>query len=445
MMKKVLIIPNSSSGHTIPTFQIAKVLLENGYAVTYLVDSNMKDLIQKQGFEVVICHTEIFGDFESWATIPHQHYKRFLERIIERISNRFLNNTIKNLLKFEEAIEKIAPDLILLDVFFGYAYILLKNKRPTIFIQTMLSTYYDALTPPISSTLLPNNKFLMKLDWIKCKFKWRKPYFVFWGDSMWGVTKRALKKLNRPFDFSILDRNKSYHVGIKNIPEWVLSPKEFDFPKDKSLPFQKHIGPTTNLDRAEIYDAHYNNWVEKTKGQKIVYCSLGTVSLLHNRKSVEFLKKVVTVFSTKRDWQLIMSCGEVDVNELGVVSPNIHLFKKVPQLDVIKRSDFVITHGGLNTVTECILLATPMIVFPLNDTWDQNGNAARVVYHKLGLRGNIKTITVAELHQQIDIMIESSIFKEHIFKMGLIFKQRNKTLNATIQTIFNSEEVVMTS
>ena len=442
-MKKVLIIPNSSSGHTIPTLQIAKVLLQNGYDVIYLVDLNVKDQIQKQGFQVVLCHTEIFGDFES--SIAHQNYKSFLDRIIDRITNKFLNNTIKNLLKFEESIEKIAPDLILLDVFFSYAYILLKNKRPTIFIQTMLSTYYDALTPPINSTLLPSNKLLMKIDWIKCKFKWRKSDVIFLGDSMWGVTKRALKKLNRPFDFSTLDKNKSYHVGIKNVPEWVLSPKEFDFPKDKPLSFQKHIGPTTNLHRKETFDTAYNNWVEKTKGQKIVYCSLGTVSLLHNRKSVEFLKKVVTVFSTKRDWQLIMSCGEVEVNELGVVSPNIHLFKKVPQLDVIKRSNFVITHGGLNTVTECILLATPMIVFPLNDTWDQNGNAVRVVYHKLGLRGNIKTITVTELHKKIDEMIGGTILKENILKMSHIFQQRNEALNSTIQNILNIQEVGVTS
>jgi zeaxanthin glucosyltransferase len=48
----------------------------------------------------------------------------------------------------------------------------------------------------------------------------------------------------------------------------------------------------------------------------------------------------------------------------------------------------VINHGGMNTIYECIMAEKPMIVFPLSLKTDQNGNAARVVFHEIGVRGS---------------------------------------------------------
>jgi zeaxanthin glucosyltransferase len=441
-MKRVLFIPASASGHVIATFRIAKILCDVGYSVVYLVDTNMKNLVQEQGFEVVTCNTFLFYNSDPMAIFDKPN-KSFLERLIDRISNITLNATIKNLQKFEEAIDKIAPDEIILDVFLSYNYILLKNKRPMTFIQTQLSTYQDALHPPLTSSLTPNNKFLIKLDWLTYKFIRQWHMFYYLGDNQWGLTKRALKKLKRSFDFSLLDWNKCFHVGIKNVPEWVTSPEVFDFPKEKPLPHQKYIGPTTDINRNETLDALYNNWVKKTEGKKIAYCSLGTISGGHSDNSADCLKKIAEAFSTRRDWELIISCGDVDVNQLGIVAVNVKLFKRVPQLDVIKRSDLVIHHGGINTVMECVLFGVPMISFPLSSKWDLNGTTARIVYHNLGLKGNIKTITVAEFHQKIDEITTNPIYKDNIAKMRAVFMQKSKELNSTIFEMYKGEKITL--
>ena len=430
-MKKILFIPLPAHGHINPTFKIAKILQEKGYRVAYMVDPTMKKLIEEQGFEIIIGPTFLFASFEAMGVIDFAH-KNIFERLIDRLSNRMLRVLQKNLVVYEENIRRFAPDHIFLDIFLSYNYLLLKTKKPTTIIQTTVSAYQDALIPPVNSSLQSRNTFRIKLEWIKYKISRRLKTLILFGDSGLGLTKRLLEKRDTKLDYSSLSWNKSYQVGITNIFEWVLSPTEFDFPKQKPLKFQHHIGPTIDMNRIEIQSTHFNSLIDCLDNRKIAYCSLGTLSVSHNKNAIEFLRKTVEVFSAKKDWELIISCGQVDVNMLGIVSPNIHLFTRVPQLTMIRRSDLVITHGGHNTVIECILLESPVLVFPLNSQSDQKGMAARVLYHKIGLSGDINKITTAELASKVEMMINTPLFKENVVKMSRIFNEKNDNLEKVL-------------
>ena len=81
----------------------------------------------------------------------------------------------------------------------------------------------------------------------------------------------------------------------------------------------------------------------------------------------------------------------------------------------------MITHGGANSVKECIFFGVPMLVFPLS--FDEPGNAARVKYHGLGLNGDFKEITSKELQVLIEEVTTNPIFGERIKVMQKSFME----------------------
>jgi zeaxanthin glucosyltransferase len=95
----------------------------------------------------------------------------------------------------------------------------------------------------------------------------------------------------------------------------------------------------------------------------------------------------------------------------------------VPQLFTLNKADLFLTHGGPNSVFEGIYTETPMLVFPLNNTWDQNGAAARVVYHNIGIKANI-TDSIFKIEAQISTLLTDQSYKESIAEMAKKIKQK---------------------
>jgi UDP:flavonoid glycosyltransferase YjiC (YdhE family) len=75
----------------------------------------------------------------------------------------------------------------------------------------------------------------------------------------------------------------------------------------------------------------------------------------------------------------------------------------LPQTSILPKVDLVITHGGNNTITECMYFGKPMIVLPI--FWDQHDNAQRVHETSHGIRLPTYSFEETDLVAAIDRLL----------------------------------------
>jgi MGT family glycosyltransferase len=109
----------------------------------------------------------------------------------------------------------------------------------------------------------------------------------------------------------------------------------------------------------------------------LVYLSLGSLG----SADVELMQRLVDSLA-QTPHRVIVSKGPQ--HELLRLADNMVGEEFLPQTSILPSVDVVITHGGNNTVTECLYFGKPMVVLPL--FWDQYDNAQRMAELGLGRR-----------------------------------------------------------
>jgi UDP:flavonoid glycosyltransferase YjiC (YdhE family) len=240
-----------------------------------------------------------------------------------------------------------------------------------------------------------------------------------------GVAYRMAKELGAPcgiihstlIDGPMLGKTASISHDLQ-LPMLVLCPEEFDFPNPAKKPNRYHIEPSIDLERRESYPFP---WRGLDESKPLIYCSMGSQSHIYGDSSNLF-RAIIEAMREKPDWRLVLAAGRhMDCNAFHPVPENVLIVNWAPQLEMLERASIMITHGGLGAVKECILFGVPMIVFPCR--WDQPHNAARVVYHGLGVRGNINDASVEQIHSLIDAVDKDPMFKSRVDAMSRTFRE----------------------
>src|SRR5205085_11197787 len=87
---------------------------------------------------------------------------------------------------------------------------------------------------------------------------------------------------------------------------------------------------------------------------------------------------------------------------------NVLVVPEAPQVEVRKSAALMISHGGVTWVKESAFMGVPMLLIPVS--YDEFGNAARIVYHGLGARLRLKEVSAPELGRLIDRVLEDSSY-----------------------------------
>jgi UDP:flavonoid glycosyltransferase YjiC (YdhE family) len=209
-----------------------------------------------------------------------------------------------------------------------------------------------------------------------------------------------------------------YVPPTMNLPVVVLCPKQIDFSPTPKSSNHYYLEASIELERKEAY-AFPRNALDETR--PLIYCSFG--SQCHQFEQTEALfRTIIAALRERPEWQLVLAIGPyLNIDDYQPAPENVQVVSWAPQLEMLSRASMMITHGGLGAVKECIFFGVPMIVFP--DKWDHPNHAARVVYHGLGVRANIRDRSVRQVHSLIDAVDKNPMFKSRIAVMSKTFRE----------------------
>ncbi len=420
-----LVIMNTLESHYNPTFRLAKLLQKQGVKVTYAVPERYKAHIEAQGFDSVELGGFPFGlGFEKENREFEKSTDLYLDMLIDKISNRIYEDRKAKLTKI---VEELQSSLILIDRWISTDFILLyplmqKYSIKVAFIQPMLSTYRKQFSPPLFTPLLPDDKKAIQKAWKD--FAWQgkitkiKQAIKYLGHHDSRKVRQKFKENGLPPKHQIQQDNL-YHYTFAGIPEFILAPEELEFQPSEKRANQHYLGSMLCLDRKQTdIDERYETVLQDVaRAQKpIIYCAFGTMHEKYIAQIIGFLQKLFAVFQQNLNWQLICTAnkGVMAFFQHENLPNNIYLLSKVPQLDLLQKVDLFIHHGGLSSVKEALHFQVPTLVYPITPTYDTEGNAARIFYHRLGLRGEIDGDSPQMIAKKINELLTNPLYKQNL-------------------------------
>lgn len=381
------------------SFVLARGLRERGYRVLYVGPDHCSQHVLNQGFEY-----EVF-EYARHPEEPEQHDGHPLIKVDFSGLRGWWR--LRSFVAFErwadfelrgrslKRLRRLNPLLVLLDpLVWPYARLPLECGVPIISFNTSLASSFNWHVPPAFGGLIPMepetlvSRLRNGLAWTwltlkrKVVFHLLPPLYSLWL-LLWprGNPLRPLRRLGGKICWS------EYGPRLQ-LPELVAAPAAFDFPHMLVSNGRTYLGTCVDLQRQDV-DFDFSG----LDGERPwIYCSLGTYSHVY-KHSQRLFRAVVELARLRPEYEFVIQFGTaMDAADFAEVPSNVHLFKEVPQLQLLQRARFFITHGGLSSVREAIRFAVPMMVFPC---WmEQPGNAARIVYHGLGVRGDVSKVDV---------------------------------------------------
>ena len=337
-MKRIAFFCIPAHGHTNPMLPVAAELVSRGNTVRFYSFNEFKSKIDNSGAEFISCD----------AYLPKLTKKEETE--------------LKNVSITEMTIQGIRTTLAM-DMFLHNEF--LSFKPDVVYTDSVcfwgkLNAWKYGVPMVVSTSTFAFNQ--MSSQYMK-----NSPKEL--ADMIFGLPKisKELRKL-KPY---------GYHVRS------ALSLVQSDNNTDSIVYTSRHFQPY-----AESFSKHYafvgpsvfsKDQPDKEKLRPLVYISLGTV--INDRP--DFYSRCIEALKDQ-DADILISCGNViDIEALGVLPDNVQVYPYVDQPDILSRADVFITHCGMNSVSESLYMATPLVLYP--QTSEQRAVARRTVEIGAGL------------------------------------------------------------
>ena len=362
-MKKIAFFSIPAHGHTNPMLAVAKALLERGNRVRFYSFDEFASKIAETGVEFVSCSRYL-------PELTARQQAGLMKVSTTEMTIQDIRVTLAMDPFLKEEISAFKPDVIFSDsvCFWG-----------------KLTAWKYQIPLVVSTSTFAFNRY-------SASYMKNSPSEM--ADLILGLPRisRELKKLE-PFGYRI--KNALALVQSEDTQDSVVYTSRRFQPFSES--YSDHylfVGPSL-LSRAVP---------GKKKERPLVYIAMGTV--INDRPDlyrncIQGLKDL--------DLDIILSVGKtVEIQDLGDLPENVKVCLTVDQPEVLSRADVFLTHCGMNSVSESLYMATPMVLYP--QTGEQQAVARRVM--EIGAGILLKEDSPEEICACVKAILENPSYRE---------------------------------
>jgi MGT family glycosyltransferase len=367
----VVFFPEGAYGPTNNCVGIGSILRSRGIRVVFVVEESFAGTLEANGFEEALMRLQPAPEVEEqpgqfWKDFIRDTAPEFQKATIEQLSS-FMQPTWQALIdgskyvnpRLEEIFDELAPDVIVEDNVVAFPAVV-ASGRPWVRIVSCnpLELKDPGLPPPYSG--YPSND---ANRWAEFRREYRRTHLEMWRDFNEFVTENGCPPLPE-LEFI----HESSYLNM------YVYPSEADY--ERTVP----LGSMWNRIESSVRSTDRAFTLPEGLGSRegrLIYLSLGSLG----SADVELMQRLIDTLA-RTPHSVVVSMGPQ--HELLRLADNMWGREFLPQPSILPQADVVITHGGNNTVTECLHFGRPMVVLPL--FWDQYDNAQRMDELGFGIR-----------------------------------------------------------
>ena len=385
-MATFVFFPEGAYGPTNNCVGIGQVLRERGHRVVFIVEESFAGTLEEQGFEERLMRLQPPAETEEE---PGQFWKDFIrdtgpvfrKPTIEQLEG-FIQPTWQALVdgakyvddRLREIFDEVRPDAIVEDNVVGFAAVVGADAPWVRIVSCNPLELPDPDLPPVFSGYPTGDRS----GWKEFRSEYRRTHADMHADFDEFMRERGCPPLP---ELGFIHESPSLNLYVY--------PEEADYGRARPL------GPTWH--RLESCVRSSDGRFELPEGGgALIYLSLGSLG----SADVELMQRHVDLLATTPH-RVVVSKGPQ--HDQIALRERMWGEEIVPQPAILPHVDVAITHGGNNTVTECLHFGKPMVVLPL--FWDQYDNAQRMAETGFGVRLRTFEFEEGELTAAVDRLV----------------------------------------
>ena len=362
-MKRIAFFCIPAHGHTNPMLPVAAALVRRGNVVRFYSFQEFEEKIRATGAEYISCDAFLppLTEAEEGRLKSVSTTEMTVQDIrITRSMDAFL----------AEEFERFRPDVVYSDAVCFWGKLNAWKHQVSLVVSTSTFAFNRLSSQYMKSTPAEMAGLIFGLPRVSRELKKLRPY----GYRVNGV-------------FSLIQSDNQTDTVV-------YTSRRFQPYAESFSDHYAFVGPSVST-RAEPI---------REKARPLVYISMGTV--INDRP--DFYQRCIEALQDQ-PLDVVISCGNaVDPATLGPLPDNVRVYPSVDQVDLLSRTDVFLTHCGMNSVSESLYMAVPMVLFP--QTNEQKAVAQRVT--ELGAGQMLTSDSAAEIRSAVLAVLQSKDCRE---------------------------------